>query len=222
MATRLAKEWRFIDSPRLSAKENMAIDESLFLTCGDTPIFRLYEWEEDSFTIGRFQKIQEIKNPQIYGTNWAKRITGGGLLLHGFDISYAVILPIDQLGKKSVKESYEYICEFVLNFYKDLGFSPTWAKDILADSLSKSFFCQEGFEPYDIIINGKKIGGNAQKRTKDFILQHGSIPLRKDDRQHSGTSLEEFGIKLDVREAKKMLARSFEKTFKILLKKEII
>jgi len=34
----------------------------------------------------------------------------------------------------------------------------------------------------------KKLGGNAQKRTKKSILQHGSIPLKKDSREHAGYS----------------------------------
>ncbi len=209
MARELKKEWRFVDSPSLSAKENMAIDESLLLECKDIPVFRLYSWEPNCFSIGRFQKIEDVEDWQRYGKKWAKRITGGGLLLHGFDVSYAVVMPINLLGKRSVKESYEYICKFILNFYKNLGLNPNWAKDIFANSLSHSSFCQEGFEPYDIIIEGKKIGGNAQKRTKNFILQHGSIPIKTDKRKHAGHSLEEFGIKLDINQTKKLLMREF-------------
>ena len=216
MATELAQKWRFVDSPPLGAKENMAIDESLLLTCRGEPVFRLYSWEKDSFTIGRFQKIEDVKEWQKYGKNWAKRATGGGLLLHGFDISYSMVVPIELLGKKSVKESYEYLCQFLLNFYKSLGLKTNWAKDIYADSLSHSPFCQEGFEAYDIIIEGKKIGGNAQKRTKNLILQHGSIPLKPDNRTHAGHSLEELGIKLPPKEAKNLLKESFCKTYGVL------
>ncbi len=212
MARELKKKCRFIDSPTLGATENMAIDKSL-LSEIDLPIFRLYTWEENCFSIGRFQKIEDIENWQIYGKNWAKRVTGGGLLLHGFDVSYTIVVPVKSLGKKSVKESYEYNCEFIFNFYKNLGLNPKWAKDILPNSLSHSSFCQEGFEPYDIIIDGKKIGGNAQKRTKELILQHGSIPLFKDSREKSGFSLEELGIGLSIKETKKLLKKSFYKTY---------
>ncbi|NOX15136.1 MAG: lipoate--protein ligase family protein [Epsilonproteobacteria bacterium] len=215
MARELALKWRFVDSPRLGAKENMAIDESLLSKCQDEPIFRVYSWEENSFTIGRFQKIEDIKDWQRYGKNWAKRVTGGGLLLHGFDLSYSIILPTKLLGKKSVKQSYEYLCEFLLNFYKKLGLETNWAKDIFANSLSHSSFCQEGFEPYDIIIDGKKIGGNAQKRTKKLILQHGSIPLKTDSREHAGHSLEELNISISLTEAKQLLKESFCKTYNI-------
>jgi lipoate-protein ligase A len=126
-------------------------------------------------------------------------------------------MPIKMLEKRSVKQSYEYICEFILNFYKNLGLNPNWAKDILPDSLSHSSFCQEGFEPYDIIIEDKKIGGNAQKRTKNLILQHGSIPIKTDKRKHAGHSLEELGVKLNAEKTKELLRKSFCDTYDIKL-----
>ncbi len=215
MARGLKNRWRFIDSPSLSPQENMRLDESL-LASADEPIFRLYSWQENSFTIGRFQKIEEFEDLQRYGDSWAKRITGGGLLMHGFDLSYLLIVPTNLLKNRSVKQSYEYLCEFILNFYKNLGLSAGWAKDLFADLLCHTPFCQEGFEPYDIIIEGKKIGGNAQKRTKDFILQHGSIPLFKDDRQKSGYSLQELGVELSLKMAKDLLKESFMKTYGVI------
>ena len=210
-------QWRFIDSPKLSAKANMDLDKSLFDNFDGTPIFRLYSWEENSFTIGRFQKKDNIDK---FGTSFARRITGGGLLLHGFDISYTIIIPISYLGGKSVKESYEYLCSFLLHFYKKLGLHVEYAKDIMADNLSKSFFCQEGFEAYDMICQNKKIGGNAQRRTKDIIFQHGSIPIKNDKREFSGYSLEEFGIKLNEKDTKDLLKQSFSKSFAINFTKE--
>ena len=159
--------WRLIDTPTLNASENMAVDESLVTTFTNEPIFRLYSWEKDSFTLGRFQNIQELAHKNKYGTNYAKRPTGGGLLLHGFDVSYTIIMPIHLLGKRNVKESYEYLCSFLINFYSKLGLNVAYAKDIMNIKTTKSFFCQEGFEDYDIVIDGKKIGGNCLLYTSD-------------------------------------------------------
>ncbi len=33
-------------------------------------------------------------------------------------------------------------------------------------------------KPMIFLVNSKKIGGNAQKRTRKLIFQHGSIPLK--------------------------------------------
>ena len=213
--------FRFLDMPYFSASQNMAIDEALMENFhkDNIPIFRLYTWDNDAFTIGKFQDVAGIENFHKYGENFTRRVTGGGLLLHGFDISYSLILPTALLSKKSVKESYEYICQFLLELYRKLGFEPNFAKKIMSDSLSKSAFCQVGFEPYDIIINDKKIGGNAQKRTRELIYQHGSIPLHVDSRKYSGISLEKLGLKLDIETLKVLTKESFESTFETTLKK---
>ncbi|MBL0687114.1 MAG: lipoate--protein ligase family protein [Sulfurospirillum sp.] len=205
------KNWRFIDSPQLSTCANMDLDKLLFDNFNGKPIFRLYSWQKNSFTIGRFQKSKGLEK---FGTRFSKRMTGGGLLFHGCDVSYTIIIPIKLLGNKSVKESYMYLCSFLIHFYKNLGLNIKYAKDIMPNSLSKSFFCQEGFEAYDMTCNGKKIGANAQRRTKELILQHGSIPFKKDNRKHTGYSLEEFGLMLEKKEIKKLLKESFIKTFK--------
>ena len=206
----------------MSASANMDFDKSLFENFSKTPIFRLYSWEENSFSLGRFQKEEDIKDKKKFGTSYARRITGGGLLLHGFDISYTIILPVSFLGRKSVKESYEYLCSFLLHFYKNLGLHVEYAKDIMTENLSRSFFCQEGFEAYDMICQDKKIGGNAQRRTKQLIFQHGSIPIKNDKREFSGYSLEEFGINLSQEKAKELLKKSFKETFAINFIKENI
>jgi lipoate-protein ligase A len=41
----------------------------------------------------------------------------------------------------------------------------------------KTAFCFAGKEEYDLLIKGRKMGGNAQRRFKDVIFQHGSIPI---------------------------------------------
>lgn len=209
------KAFRFLDVPYLKPSENMALDEALIQNFQDisTPIFRLYTWESDAFTIGRFQKIEQIPNFDSFGTNFTRRVTGGGLLLHGFDLSYSLIVPTKALLNKSVKESYEYLCQFLNHFYTLLGFNVDFAKNIFQDKLSKSVFCQVGFEPYDMIIHGQKIGGNAQKRTKNIIYQHGSIPLHVDSRLFSGTSIEALGKKIDIAKAKELLCQAFEQSF---------
>ena len=103
---------------------------------------------------------------------------------------------------------------FLLNFYKSLGLDAHYAKDTKDLTLSKSEFCQVGFEAYDIIVNGLKIGGNAQKRAKNMIFQHGSIPLYSvHTNKEAGNSLEELGIKLSYKQAIEALKKSFTETF---------
>jgi lipoate-protein ligase A len=209
-------KFRFIISQDLSAKANSNLDNALFKAFNkdSLPVLRLYSWE-NSITFGVSQNPSDyVTLLEEYENNFAKRITGGGVLFHGHDISYSLIIPATYIQDKGVKETYELICSFILTFYASFGLKANFAKDIESIVLSKDAFCQVGFEAYDIIINGQKIGGNAQKRAKNVIFQHGSIPLRtiKKDKRY-GASLEDFSINIDFNEAVNALKKAFEKTF---------
>lgn len=210
------KEFRLILTNINSAKINMAIDKALAISYekDDKPILRFYTWE-DSFTIGLGQDLEHYDDlKELYKDNCSKRITGGGVLFHGHDISYSLLLSNTEFGNLSVKQSYEKICQFLLEFYRKLGLNPTFVKDSEFIKLKKNEFCQVGFEAYDIVINGNKIGGNAQKRNKKLIFQHGSVPLLKTrEDKKMGMSLEDFGIYLSFEETQNRLIKAFEKSF---------
>ena len=209
-------KFRFIISQNLSAKANSSIDSALFKAFkkDSLPVLRLYSWQ-DSVTFGLSQNPSDyVTLLEEYKNNFAKRITGGGVLFHGHDISYSLIIPTSYIQNKGVKETYELICSFILEFYSSFGLKANFAKDIEEIILSKNAFCQVGFEAYDIIINGKKIGGNAQKRSKNVIFQHGSIPLKTIEKnERYGSSLEDFSINIDFNQAKEALQKAFIKTF---------
>ncbi|RXJ96539.1 ligase [Arcobacter sp. AHV-9/2010] len=211
-------EFRLIITQNFSSSINSNIDKALFKSFENDskPILRVYSWE-DCVTLGAGQKLDDYEKLQnSYKNNISKRLTGGGVLFHGHDISYTILLNPNMIENKDVKETYFLICQFLLKFYEDLGLKPKFAKDDESIVLSKSPFCQVGFEAYDIIIDGKKIGGNAQKRAKNCILQHGSIPLyTKQKDEVFGTSLEDFGIKLNFEEAKDRLIKAFKTTFNV-------
>ncbi len=216
-------KFRLIRSGTMSARENMATDRALFENFSQ-PVLRFYTWEK-SFTFGISGDISALKDKEElreYEDHHAKRMTGGGILFHGNDVSYALIIPASYMGKLNVKQSYEKICTFLLHFYKSLGVEAIYAKDAPVE-ISKNEFCQLGFEDYDILIRGKKMGGNAQRRNKDIIFQHGSIGLfNLDDELYTGNSLKDMGIELTYDEATEKLVRSFEETFDVVLEDSIL
>ncbi len=217
----IKSKFRVINSSKASAKINMATDDAL-LSCfekNNLPILRVYYWDK-SFTVGISQDVSAYSFKEEYNENFAKRITGGGVLFHGHDISYSLVIPTTLLEGLNIKESYEFICRFIINFYRKLNLDARYAKDIEEISLSKSEFCQVGFEAYDIIANGKKIGGNAQRRTKKAIFQHGSIPLKNLSGKYDekiGTTLEDFNINLEYEKASVLLIEAFNETFNVEL-----
>lgn len=213
--------FRVIVNSQNLAKVNMCKDEALIKSFNENshPILRIYHWSK-SITIGISQDIKDYSYLNDFSEDIAKRVTGGGVLFHGHDLSYSLVLPSSYFKDYKIKESYEKICYFLINFYKKLGLDANYAKDIEDVNLSKNEFCQVGFEAYDILINKDKIGGNAQRRTKRLVFQHGSIPLysvndKKVLDNRIGLTLEDLGIDLTYDEATKLLIESFQETFNV-------
>lgn len=213
--------FRVIINSQNLAKVNMCKDEALIKSFNENshPILRIYHWSK-SITIGISQDIKDYSYLNDFSEDIAKRVTGGGVLFHGHDLSYSLVLPSSYFKDYKIKESYEKICYFLINFYKKLGLDANYAKDVKDVNLSKNEFCQVGFEAYDILINKDKIGGNAQRRTKRLVFQHGSIPLysvndSKVFNNRIGLTLEDLGIDLTYDEATKLLIESFQETFNV-------
>jgi lipoate-protein ligase A len=182
------KKIRLIRSEPASASYNMAIDEKIYLRYmkDGIPVFRVYSWQAPSFTYGVSQKpARELDINQCLkdGVNVIKRITGGGILFHNHEITYSFTCSKDDIGEeKDVFVSYRKICAFLISFYESLGLKPYFACEAVdfVDRSAAHPLCSASREKYDIVINGKKIGGNAQKRNRQAVFQHGSIPIKLD------------------------------------------
>lgn len=215
------KNYRLINTNISSPYLNMAIDEALLYNFNENslPIFRIYRWQP-SISLAKFSKLQNSINLNKLKFDYVRRITGGGILIHGSDISYSLILP--NSNEKSVKENYIYICKFLINFYKKLGFMANFAYELNIKE-KKSNICLAGKEAFDIVINNQKIGGNAQRYTKRVIFQHGTIPIDfnrelidiflEEFELNSITTLTKLGINLSYNELIELLIESFSETF---------
>jgi lipoate-protein ligase A len=165
----------------------MAQDEAL-LACFDPdrsrPILRLYGWSPPAISLGRFQTAEEVldlSRCKAAGIPVVRRITGGGAIYHAEELTYSLVCTPDQIpAAASVKESFRTLTRFICRFYELLGLDVSYAVDHFPPGTKlgeRTPFCFAGRETYDILVRGKKIGGNAQRRLKNVIFQHGSIPL---------------------------------------------
>ena len=219
--------WNIIDTGIGSTDWNMAVDEALLYTFSedDRPILRVYGWHK-SLSFGRYSKPHEnldMNRLSVQKTPYARRPTGGGILIHDGDISYSIIIPRKMLKNYGIKESYHYLCQFLIKFYEKLELKAEFASDLNLN-IQSSDICLAGHEAYDIIINGKKMGGNAQRYTKYTLLQHGTIPIHfdkkyfeplflKDSGLQYAASLRELGVTAQYKDSIHLLIESFSETF---------
>ncbi len=231
--------WRLLLSPPADPYTNMAVDEAILMAYGQKkalPTLRIYAWSPPGFSLGYFQKATEaldIKRCRQEGIPFVRRLTGGEAIFHHHEVTYSLVCSPSGLGvNKSVKEGFKRICGFLIRTYKRLGLEAAFAVDLgYAKRYPKSALCFASYEPYDVIIAGKKLGGNAQKRRKNVIFQHGSIPLKLEidyfspflkspafDLKNRVCSLKEvLGREAKFEEVAEYLKSSFEETFAVSL-----
>ena len=228
--------WRLIDTGPLDGPTNMAVDEAL-LGCFDpersTPLVRLYGWEPPALSLGRFQKsadVLDLARCAAARVPVVRRITGGGAIYHADELTYAIVCAPHHLPPaRSVKESFRILTAFLLRFYADLGLAPRYAVDHVPAGTQlgeRTPFCFAGKESYDIVVDGRKIGGNAQRRLRNVIFQHGSIPLV--NRAAEGArflhhppaaigeiagALRDFGVRHPAGELKRLMTMAFAESF---------
>jgi lipoate-protein ligase A len=155
-------EIRTLETGYNPAVLNMAIDETLMESVGDVPILRIYGWHPAAISIGYFQSMNEEVDwakCREFGVDVVRRLTGGGAVLHEFELTYSFIT---KEYPQNIMESYQWICEAIVMSINKLGFDAR-------------------FVPLnDIVIAGKKVSGNAQTRRNGVLLQHGTILLGVD------------------------------------------
>src|ERR1700722_14928864 len=99
-----------IDPAPHAAPLNMAIDEAL-LHAASEPILRVYRWIRPAVSFGYFGRFDDVAEAWP-GREMVRRWTGGGVVAHGEDITYTLIVPRGlPFFQNSARESYRLIHE---------------------------------------------------------------------------------------------------------------
>ncbi len=185
--------WFLLAEPEpLPAAENMARDEHLFNLCHEKKLgfLRLYAWARPTFSIGvsqRAQKALDLDFVRSRGCEYVRRITGGKAVLHHREITYAVASSEDLFFKEhDLHQSYMLISKVLVQAIRSLGVDATLSRGSAAELSRSHNPCFSFPTPHEIEVAGRKIVGSAQKRDKQALLQHGSIPLAMDYSLYAG------------------------------------
>lgn len=173
----------FHDSTAHPAAMNMAVDEAL-LESATIPIIRFYRWRCPSLSFGYFGKFSDVA---VYAAEResVRRWTGGGIVLHGDDLTYSIVIPAaDAAFNESSIVIYEKIHRALADALNEIGEHAVVAWGIEAGSIAVSkhatvsasgYNCFEKPVHADVMMAGRKIAGAAQRRTRRGLLQQGSI-----------------------------------------------
>ena len=153
---------------------NMALDEALLENAATLgrPLMRFYDWTGPCATFGYSQKIAQIEavtklRPLI------RRCTGGGLVPHDNDWTYSLSFPPNhEWTVLAATESYLRTHELLQAAFEKIGMETELAKSCRRPKPDE---CFEGYELHDLLWNGKKISGAAQRRNRFGLLIQGSV-----------------------------------------------
>jgi len=177
------------DNMPRSAAINMAIDEAL-LEHASVPSIRFYRWDQPALSFGYFGKFVDVADYRA-ARDVIRRWTGGGMVFHGDDLTYAIIIPV---GAEFFPASSKLIYAAIHSALRDalrandehaeLVSVPdiTNAGAAVGDSENSSQAgrgyngaCFANPVHADVVMNGRKVAGAAQRRTRSGLLQQGSI-----------------------------------------------
>lgn len=164
-----------------SAAMNMAIDEAILITRKETPIptLRFYDWTNPAFSFGYFQNIAsdiDVHACRQEKIELVKRMTGGGTVLHGWDLTYSLILP-RYSGEKTVSQMYQQIGKNLVNAFVKLGVPASLNCISENQSTLSQNLCLIDLAENDVLLNNKKIAGVSVRRNRNGILFQGYISL---------------------------------------------
>ena len=148
---------------------NMAVDEALLAGCTE-PILRIYRWERGWVSFGYFQRVAEVR--QLFPDRLlVRRWTGGGMVEHGSDFTYTLVVPADHmLANLPPKARYARIHRCVASAMREVNLEAS-----LAEKDQSGDVCFLAPARSDVIVRGVKVAGAGQRKTRDGLLHQGSI-----------------------------------------------
>jgi lipoate-protein ligase A len=175
-----------VEPEPLPGSWNMAVDEHIFRLAGDSPrtFLRFYRWERPTASLGYSQEASRVVDVEFCGTHGVdivRRMTGGKLVLHDREVTYSVASADTAVFTDTLRESYRLISQALLAGLARMGISARPAESSPPSYIRGTMPCFAFPARDEIEIGGRKIIGSAQKRTGPLFLQHGSIPLEKDE-----------------------------------------
>lgn len=171
---------RILNMGKNCAAMNMAVDEAILIEQKKqpNPTLRFYDWTKPALSFGYFQDINSEVNVEACRSEnieLVKRMTGGGTVVHGWDLTYTLILP-RHAGEIAVSDMYQKIGNSLVKAFENLDI-PTKCYAAVQPSESPQNICLTNPAEHDVMCNDKKLAGVSVRRNRNGILFQGYISL---------------------------------------------
>ncbi|MFG0335632.1 MAG: biotin/lipoate A/B protein ligase family protein [Maioricimonas sp. JB049] len=171
-----------IDDAAGSGSWNMAVDETLLESArsGTEATLRWYRWHEATVSLGYFQKSRAHDRDRFGTLPLVRRLSGGGAILHHHELTYSCTIGPQHPLAEDPTQLYVQVHQAIISVLSDFGV-PAAMRGEKIDDVEHLFLCFGRGDPRDVVIDGHKILGSAQRRRRGAILQHGSLLLRQSE-----------------------------------------
>ncbi len=163
----------------------MAVDQAILEQVDSirVPTLRFYAWSPATLSLGYFQSIENRQeHTDSQNVPIVRRSSGGGAILHHHEITYSMVFPSkDRWSNRNAalyRLAHQAISHALLEFETHLqSFDPT----VHEIGNSNAFLCFNRRTEGDLVLGRHKVVGSAQRRSKNALLQHGSILLSRSE-----------------------------------------
>jgi lipoate-protein ligase A len=189
----------------------MAADEVLLeAAMSGTASLRFYAWSAPTVSLGYFQPADtRLVDPLLASLPWVRRATGGEALVHDRELTYALALPAGPPWQTQGQSWLGRFHRIIQSALAELGIGTDLAP---AERRMGPFLCFLHATPCDVILQGAKIAGSAQRRRQGALLQHGGILLGRSQSVPALPGIAELAGKvLNARELARQVVGEFER-----------
>ncbi|MGH7567040.1 MAG: lipoate--protein ligase family protein [Gemmatimonadota bacterium] len=192
--------WRLLETGARPGDWNMACDAALLASAEascSVPTLRFYGWNPPAVSLGHHQADPapaEAARLRAREVDWVRRPTGGRAVYHGppdEELTYSVVARLGEAGLGGgLADSHRRIHTAIAAALTRLGapveLAPRRSARSYLDGATGAIrptsrrACFAATVPWEIAAGGRKLVGSAQRRSRQALLQHGSIPLAGD------------------------------------------
>jgi len=160
----------WVDPTPRDGPEQMATDEVLMAEAG-RPLLRVFRWRRAWISAGYFSCLASAAQvrPDL---PLCRRWTGGGVVVHEGDFTFGLVVPRgEKLASERAPESYRQVHRALIEALRTVGIGAYLA----GEELPAGAECFARPVQHDVVVDGRKIAGGAQRRTRSGLLHQGSV-----------------------------------------------